>query len=293
MTRLWLSRLVRLARFRLAAALMGLMMVLVVAPNAVIALSGNGDGARTCTIRADDGSYQDRLSPSADHWFGTDAQGCDVFTHVVYGARPSLLIGVGGGLALALFGTVSGVLAATRGGWVDGLVRRAGDVTLGIPFVVGAILLLAVLAGEQRSPLEIVFALSILGWPGTARIARNSSRSVLVQDYIEAARAAGASSGRIIGRHVLPNALPAVVAYSTLNAGALIAAESTLTYLGIGLQVPSISWGLMIAQGQLSYGQAPYLIMFPALFLTATVAAFVLLGDALRDTLDAQVEVAS
>jgi oligopeptide transport system permease protein len=96
-----------------------------------------------------------------------------------------------------------------------------------------------------------------------------------------------------VRQHVLPNALPSVVAYSSLAAGALIAAESTLTYLGIGLQVPTISWGLMIEQGQRSYGQTPHLIIFPALFLTATVAAFVLLGDALRDSLDAQVEVAA
>ena len=171
MTRLWLSRLVRLARFRLAAVLMALVTLFVVAPAAVIAVSGGVD-SRTCSIRADDGSYQDRLPPSAEHWFGTDAQGCDIFTQVVHGARPSLLIGVGSGLVMAVVGTLFGVLAAARGGWVDGLVRRIGDVTLGIPFVVGAILLLSVLAGDQRSPIELVVALSLLGWPGTARIAR-------------------------------------------------------------------------------------------------------------------------
>ena len=290
MTRLWLSRLVHLARFRLAVVLIALVTVFVVAPAAVIALSG-GDGSRTCSIRAEDGSYQDRLSPSADHWFGTDAQGCDVFSQVVFGARPSLLIGVGSGLVMAVIGTLFGVVAAARGGWVDSLVRRIGDVTLGIPFVVGAILLLSVLAGDQRSPLELVIALSLLGGPSTARIARGAARTVLVQPYIESARAAGAGTSYVIRRHVLPNALPSVVAYASLSAGALIAAESTLTYLGIGLQVPTISWGLMIEQGQRSYGQTPHLIVFPALFLTATVAAFVLLGDALRDSLDAQVEV--
>ena len=291
MTRLWLTRLLRLARFRLAVVLLAFLTVFVVAPTAVIAMSG-GDGSRTCSIRAEDGSYQDRLSPSADHWFGTDAQGCDVFSQVVFGARPSLLIGVGSGLVMAVIGTLFGVVAAARGGWVDSLVRRIGDVTLGIPFVVGAILLLSVLAGDQRSPIELVIALSLLGWPATARIARGAARTVLVQQYIEAARAAGAGTGHVVRRHVLPNALPSVVAYSSLSAGALIAAESTLTYLGIGLQVPTISWGLMIEQGQRSYGQTPHLIVFPALFLTATVAAFVLLGDALRDSLDAQVEVA-
>jgi ABC-type dipeptide/oligopeptide/nickel transport system permease subunit len=162
-TRLWLTRLVRLARFRLAVVLLALVTLLAVAPSMVIRATGAGDGTTSCSIRADDGSYQDRLPPSSDHWFGTDAQGCDVFSQVVVGARSSLLIGAGSGAVMAALGTLLGVIAAARGGWVDALVRRIGDVTLGIPFVVGAILLLSVLAGEQRSPIEIVVALSVLG----------------------------------------------------------------------------------------------------------------------------------
>lgn len=291
MTRLQWRRLLRLARFRLAAALLALLLVCVAVPDAVVRLSPFEGSARTCSLRADDGSFQDRLPPSGAHWFGTDAQGCDVFAQVIHGARTSLAIGIGGGLLLATLGTALGLLAAIRGGWIDALVRRVGDVTLGLPFVVGAILLLSVLAGDQRSPWEIVLVLGALGWPGTARIARGSARQVLSMPYIEAARAAGARSGHLVVRHVMPNALPPVVAYSTLAAGALIGAEATLTYLGIGLQIPTISWGLMIENGQKSYGATPHLLVFPAVFLTVAVASFVLLGDALRDSLDVHVEV--
>lgn len=292
MTLRW-SRLARLARFRVAAVLMVVLAALVVAPGVIVGWSPYEGSPTSCSIRADDGSFQDRMGPSGEHWFGTDAQGCDVFAQVVYGARSSLAIGVGGGVLLMVIGTALGLLAAVRGGWVDALVRRVGDVTLGLPFVVGAVLLLSVLGGEQRSPWEIVVVLAALGWPGTARIARGSGRSVLSLPYIEAARAAGARNAHLVWRHVLPNALPPVVAYSTLAAGVLVGAESTLTYLGIGLQIPTVSWGLMIDEGQQSYGSTPHLLLFPAAFLTIAVAAFVLLGDALRDSLDAHVEVAS
>ncbi|MCB1001917.1 MAG: ABC transporter permease [Acidimicrobiales bacterium] len=293
MTRLVLGRLVRSIRFRLGAVLLVLLAVLMIVPGAVVALSPYEGPASRCSVRADDGSYQDLLSPSSDHWFGTDAQGCDVFAQVVLGARPSMSIGLVGGLLIAVVGTALGLLAATRGGWVDAFVRRVGDVTLGIPLVVGAILLLSVLAGDQRSWWEIAAVLAVLGWPATARIARTSARAVLTKEYVEAGRAAGATTSHLVRRHVLPNALPPVLAFSTLAAGVLIGAEATLTYLGIGLQIPTVSWGLMIEEGQRSYGRTPHLLIFPTVFLTLAVAAFVLLGDALRDALDAHVDMSS
>ncbi len=280
------ARLVRSARFRIAAVLFAILGVCVAIPDAVVSLSPFDGSPTECSVRADDGSFQDRLPPSGAHWFGTDAQGCDVFAQVVHGTRTSLSIGLGGGALLTVVGTALGLLAAIRGGWVDALVRRVGDVTLGLPFVAGAILLLSVLAGDQRSAWEIVVVLAVLGWPATARIARGSARSVLALDFIEAARAAGAGSFHLVRRHVLPNVMPAVTAYATLVAGVLIGAEATLTYLGIGLQIPTVSWGLMIEKGQASYGRTPHLLLFPAAFLTAAVAAFVLLGDALRDSVD-------
>ncbi len=292
MSTTWLRRLTRMARFRLAAVLMVVLVALAVVPGAVVSLSPTDVAPTDCSVRANDGSFQDRLPPSSAHWFGTDAQGCEVFAQVVWGSRTSLFIGVGSGSLIAVIGTGLGVLAAIRGGWVDALIRRTCDVTLGIPLVVGAILLLSMLAGEQRSPTEIMIVLALLGWPGTARIARGAARTVLVQQYIEAARAAGAGDVHVIVRHVLPNVVPSVAAYTSLGVGLLIAAESTLTYLGIGLQVPSVSWGLMIEDAQRSYATSPYLIVFPSIMLVTTVAAFVLLGDAVRDAVDAHVEVA-
>jgi ABC-type dipeptide/oligopeptide/nickel transport system permease subunit len=257
----------------------------------VVSLSPFDGGPRTCSVRADDGTFQDLQAPSSSHWFGTDAQGCDVFTRVVYGARMSLVVGAGGGLLAALLGTALGVLAAVRGGWADAAVRRTADVLMGIPFVVGAILLLSVVARDDRGARQLVATLAVLSWPATARMARTSARGVLALSYVEAARACGCSTLQVVRRHVLPNSLPPVIAFTSLGVGSLIAAEATLTYLGIGLSYPSVSWGLMIDEGQRSGGQHPHLIVFPSLFLTLTVLAFVLLGNALRDSLDTQSHV--
>ncbi len=292
MTGTWLRRLLRMARFRVAAGLVLVVTVLAVVPAAVVSLSPADVAPTDCSVRAADGTYQDRLPPSSTHWFGTDAQGCEVFAQVVWGTRTSLYIGVGSGVLIAVLGTMLGLIAAISGGRVDALIRRTCDVTLGIPLVVGAILLLSLLAGEQRSPTEIMLVLTLLGWPGAARIARGAARLVLVQSYIEAARAAGAGNVHVTMRHVLPNVLSSVVAYSSLTVGLLIAAESTLTYLGIGLQVPSVSWGLMIEGAQRSYATSPHLIVFPSVMLVITVTAFVLLGDATRDAVDAHIQVA-
>lgn len=282
---LW-SRLRRLLGFRIAAVLLGVVGIAGVAPRFVVSFSPASHDPRQCSLRAADGTYQDRLSPSSDHWFGTDAQGCDEFARVIHGARSSMAIGISAALIMTVVGTALGVVAGYRGGAVDSVVRRAGDVTLGVPIVVGAILLLSVLAGEQRGPFEIALTLASLGWPGAARIARSATRSIVVLPYIESARALGAGNTRIVVRHVLPNALPTVIAYATPAVGALIAAEATLSYLGIGLQIPSVSWGLMIDAAQPLFDRSPHLLLFPAGFLVAVVAGFVLLGDALADAVD-------
>ena len=292
MTGTWIRRLLRLATFRVAVGLLFVVTVLAAAPGAVVSLSPTDVAPTDCSVRAADGTYQDRLPPSSSHWFGTDAQGCEVFAQVVWGSRTSLYIGVGSGALIAMFGTMLGVTAAISGGWIDALIRRTCDVTLGIPLVVGAILLLSVVAGEQRSPTEIMIVLALLGWPGTARIARGAAQLVLVQSYIEAARAAGAGDVYVTVRHVLPSVLPSVAAYSSLSVGLLIAAESTLAFLGIGLQVPSVSWGLMIETAQRSYATSPHLIVFPSIMIVITVAAFVLLGDATRDAVDPHIKAA-
>lgn len=198
------------------------------------------------------------------------------------------MIGLGTGLLATCVGCVLGIVAGWRGGLADAAVRRVGDVTLGIPILLGAILLLAVLAGEHRRPAHIVIALSVLIWPGAARVARIATRTVRELDFIEASRALGAGEVWLMRVHVLPNVLPTVIAYATPAVGLVIGGEATLTYLGVGLQVPAVSWGLMIESAQAEYERYPHLLLFPGLFLVATVAAFIALGDAISDALDRQ-----
>ena len=162
--------------------------------------------------------------------------------------------------------------------------------TLGLPFVVGAILILTTLGSDTRTPTEIVLTLSALLWPGPARIARNATRTIAVLPYIEASRAAGARDLRIVLTHVLPNSLPVIITFATPTVGLIISAEATLSFLGVGLQPPAVSWGLMIDRAQQTYAQSPHLLLFPGAFLVAAVAAFLLLGDALNDALSPHTE---
>lgn len=222
--------------------------------------------------------------PSAEHWFGFDLQGRDYYARVVYGARASIVIGfivVGvAGVIAVVFGTLSGFF----GGWIDTLIARITDVWFGIPTVIGAIVILNVL--QNRGLILVALVLSILSWPTMLRIMRSSVLSARNTDYVLAARALGASNMRIMRRHVLPNALAPVVVYATLFVGIVIAAEATLSFLGVGLQLPAISWGLMISGAQTRILQSPHLLAFPGLFLSLTVLSFSLVGDALRDALD-------
>lgn len=261
-------------------------------PGVVTALMPGGGSVVGCSLRAPDGSYQDRLAPSGAHWFGTDTQGCDEFDRVVHGARASLVVGAGAGLLSAFAGMLLGAFAGWFGGALDALVRRASDVTLAIPFVVGAILLLSVLAGDQRSPGELLVVLIVLLWPAPARLARAQTRSLARLEFVDAARAAGAGSLQILRFHILPHLFPMTLAYGTSLIGLVIGGEAVLTYLGVGLQIPSVSWGLMIDAAQGHYATEPHLLLFPGAFLAATVAGFVLLGDALSDVLDVRRDVA-
>lgn len=263
-----------------------------VVPGPVTALAPGGGSVVGCSLRAPDGSYQDRLGPSAAHWFGTDAQGCDEFDRVIHGARASLVVGAGAGVSSALIGMLAGALAGWFGGLVDALVRRACDVILAIPFVVGAILLLSVLAGDQRTPGELLVALVALLWPAPARLARTATRALTPLEFIDAARAAGAGSLQILRGHVLPHLMPLTLAYASSTVGLVIGGEAVLTYLGVGLQIPSLSWGLMIGAAEGQYATSPHLLLFPGVFLAATVAGFMLVGDALSDALDVRHELA-
>jgi oligopeptide transport system permease protein len=236
---------------------------------------------RSCNLR------NSRGTPGTNGaWFGYDIQGCDYFANVVYGARVSMVIGVavvGGALVI---GVVLGSLAGYYGGWFDSLVARLTDIAYGIPFILGAILILNAFPPGQRGLLQVSLALIVLSWMTILRLLRSSAITIKSGDYVAAARAQGASDWRIITKHILPNALAPVLVYATIAIGGIIAAEATLSFLGVGLQKPSISWGLQINDARGFVRTSPHLLLFPSAFLSVTVLCFIMLGDALRDALD-------
>jgi ABC-type dipeptide/oligopeptide/nickel transport system permease subunit len=224
--------------------------------------------------------------------FGFDQQGCDYLANVVYGARNSLLIGILGVLGVLLLGVIVGAIAGFYGRVTDSILSRLADIFYALPLILGALVLLRVGPStglpviSDRGPGAVAIALAAFGWMTAMRLVRSQVIAVKSSDYVAAARAMGASDFRILVRHILPNAVAPVLVYATITIGILIAAEATLTFLGVGLQPPAISWGLQIAQGQTLLRTAPHLVLFPSIILTLTVMAFILMGDALRDALD-------
>ncbi|MFW6597195.1 ABC transporter permease [Propionibacteriaceae bacterium Y2011] len=233
-----------------------------------------------------------RELPSRTAIFGYDQQGCDLWTRTVHGARSSILVGVLTTLGTMLLGSLVGILAGFFGGWLDAVLSRLADVFFAIPLLLGGIIILYTFSAPGQPYfvviLKVVFAIAILGWPTIARLMRSSVLQVKSNDYVQAARALGAGPGRLIFSHILPNAMAPVIVVSTINLGAYIALEATLSFLGIGLQAPAISWGLAIseASGLGLIRSVPHMLLFPSLFLSLTVLSFILLGEAVRDALD-------
>ena len=223
--------------------------------------------------------------PSPSHWFGTDIQGRDVWARLVFGARVSLSVGlISQGIALTL-GVILGLVAGYYGGWMDELVMRLADVTLAFPTL---LLLIALVAALQPS-LSIVFVtIGVVGWAGMARLVRGQVLVVRELEFVQAERALGATDVRILGRHILPSVIAPVVIAGTLGVAGAIMAESSLSFLGLGVQPPTPSWGSMIADGRDLYQlrHAPWTSVFPGLAIGSAVLGFNLLGDALRDALD-------
>jgi peptide/nickel transport system permease protein/oligopeptide transport system permease protein len=177
------------------------------------------------------------------------------------------------------------MLAGFFGGWTDTIVSRVADVFFSLPFLLGALVFLSIL--RDRNVWTIALVLVTLGWPTITRIMRGSVISAKNLDYVQAARALGASNSRLMARHILPNAMAATIVVATITLGAFVSAEATITFLGVGLQTPeSISWGIMIAQNQSYFAEYPWLLAYPCGLLVATVLSFILVGDALRDALD-------
>ncbi|MGR6972490.1 ABC transporter permease [Streptomyces cynarae] len=222
--------------------------------------------------------------PSSGHWFGFDVQGCDIYTRTVYGTRNSIVVGVVTTVATTLLGGLVGMLAGLVGGWVDAVLSRITEVFSALPLIVGGLLIMSIWGGGDV--WTVSFIMAILGWPQVFRIMRGEVISNKYNDYVMAARALGAGSGRIAFRHILPNTLAPVIVITTMNLGVYIAAEAALSYLGIGIQYPNISWGLMISDAQDRFLTSPHALLFPAGALSITVLAFIMLGDVVRDAFD-------
>ncbi len=224
-------------------------------------------------------------APSLTHWLGTDAQGRDVWARLVYGTRVSLLVGLASqGLSLTL-GVVLGLLSGYRGRWTDDFIMRLADVTLAFPSL---LLLIAMAAAFEPSLPVVCTVIGVVGWAGMARLVRGQVLVVRELEYVQAMRALGARDRRILTRHVLPNIIAPVVIAATLGIAGAIMAEAALSFLGLGVQPPTPSWGSMIADGRdlSQLRHAPWTSLSPGLAIGFAVLGFNLLGDALRDALD-------
>ena len=224
-----------------------------------------------------------RKAPSVLHWFGTDEVGRDLLSRVIWGARASLSAGVIAVSIAVSLGVPLGMLAGYVGGWFDAVVGRLTDAMLAIPFLILAIALAAFLGPSLGNAM---IAIGISATPIFVRLARGQVLAARAEDWVEAARAVGNSPARVLLRHIFPNILPPVLVQATLAIAAAIIAEASLSFLGLGQQPPSPSWGSMLNTAQRFLTQAPWMAIFPGLAIFLTVLAFNLFGDGLRDALD-------
>lgn len=221
--------------------------------------------------------------PSLPHPFGTDFYGRDILSRVIYGARISLMIGLVPTLMAMAFGTVVGVTGGFRGGWVDTLLMRLGDIVMAFPSLILAMVVTYTLGA---SLFTLFIALSVVGWAGAARVVRSQTLSLKQRDFVIASRAVGVGPAGIMFRHILPNCLAPILILLTLGIPGAIMAEAGLSFLGVGAQPPTPSWGLMVNEGQQYLFSAPWASIFPGLAILVTVLAFNFVGDGLRDALD-------
>lgn len=229
--------------------------------------------------------------PSRLHPMGTDDLGRDIFARVVYGARVSLAVGVLAVGVSVVIGLLLGAFSGFYGGIIDAAIMRVADVFLAFPYILFAILLLAIIPPQFKSSIwPVVFTIGFLGWTSIARVFRSSILSVKENDYVDAGRALGASDWRLMLRHITPNAVAPIVVYATMSIGGAILTEAALSFLGLGVQPPTPTWGRMIEEGRSFITTQPLLVIWPGVAILTTVLAFTLLGDGVRDALDVKMK---
>nr|WP_189856336.1 ABC transporter permease [Streptomyces poonensis] len=259
--------------FLLSALVILFLVVIAIWPS----LIASGNPLHCELAKAQDGA-------ESGHPFGYNGQGCDVYTRTVHGARTSVTVGICATLGVALLGSVLGGLAGFFGGAWDAVLSRITDIFFAIPVVLGGLVLLSVITSNTVWP--VIGFIVLLGWPQISRIARGSVITAKQHDYVQAARALGASPARILLRHIAPNAVAPVIVVATIALGTYIALEATLSFLGVGLKPPSVSWGIDISAAAPYIRNAPHALLWPSAALAVTVLAFIMLGDAVRDALD-------
>ncbi|OIH96916.1 MULTISPECIES: ABC transporter permease [unclassified Curtobacterium] len=268
---------VRTPGFWLPAGVLAVVLLVAAFPQLLAGLFGHGD-PRACDLgRSGD-------APTDGHPFGFDLQGCDVYANVVHGTRSSVAVAVLTTVLAGVVAVVVGTVAGMVGGWVDAALARLTDVFLGFPFLLGAVVVLNSVG--ERSVLTVSLVLALFGWPTMARLVRSSVRSVRNAEFVLAARTMGLSTWRITTRYVLPSSVSPLLVLATITVGGVIVSESTLTYLGIGLERPAVSWGLQLSAATSQFLRAPHMLVAPAAFLAVTVLAVIALGDTLRAALD-------
>ncbi|MEA5040864.1 MAG: ABC transporter permease [Clostridiaceae bacterium] len=221
--------------------------------------------------------------PSSEHWFGTDAYGRDLFTRVLYGSRISLTIGIFTAAFSLMFGGILGAASAYYGGQLDNAIMRIMDMFTAIP---GTLLALAIVAALGANMTNLLIAITVSSIPGFARLIRSTVLTVVESDYVEAARACGTRDGRIIFKHILPNAIGPIIIQTTSSISGMILQASGLSYIGMGVQPPKPEWGAMISEAREFMRLYPYLMIFPGICIILAALSFNLVGDGLRDALD-------
>jgi oligopeptide transport system permease protein len=274
---LWQDALARLRRNR--AAVVSLVVLAVIALLAIF--------APYLSPHAFDEVYWDDIRSPPDfakmHWFGTDANGRDLFVRTLYGAQISLLVGLAATSVSLVIGVTYGAIAGFFGGRVDSIMMRLVDVMYSLPFLFFVILLMVFFG---RHIVLIFVALGAVEWLTMARIVRGQTLSIKQREFVEAAHAGGVTTAKIIRRHIIPNSIGPVIVYVTLTIPQVILIESFLSFLGLGVQEPYTSWGVLISDGAAQMETAPWMLIFPAIFLATTLFCFNFIGDGLRDALD-------